>query len=145
MLALQHHCGWYHRHCIWMNPCSSIIPGRPKSRFDQQQASYGKSKRWVSSDSRNSSRNLKASPYAGKQVQWGDVKVWWFVVLAQGKVHVEVLGDKWTQNGAGQSLMESKLPNILAALLGDTVAKPDLVFADRGPGSYHPIHRKHLP
>lgn len=138
MLALKHHSGWYHRHCIWMDPCSSIIPGRPKSQFDQQQASYGKGKRWVSADSRDTSRNLRASPYAGKQVQRGDLKVWWFVVLAQGKVHVEVLGDKWKQNGEGQALMVSRLPHILASLLGDTAAKPDVVFTDRGPGFYHP-------
>ena len=34
--------------------------------------------------------------------------------------------------------MVSRLPHILAALLGDTVVKPDVVFTDRGPGFYHP-------
>ena len=137
MLALKHHSGWYHRHCIWMDPCSSIIPGRPKSQFDQQMASYGKGRRWLSADSRETPRNMRASPYAGKQVQRGDVKVWWFVVLAQGKVHVEVVGDKWKQNGPGQALMVSRLPQILASMLGDTAVKPDVVFTDRGPGFYH--------
>ena len=71
ILEMKHHAGWYHRHCIWMDPCSSIIPGRPKAEFDQQQASYGRGKRWMSADSRDAARNLRASPYAGKHVQWG--------------------------------------------------------------------------
>ena len=59
-------------------------------------------------------------------------------MLAQGKVHVEVVGDKWKQNGAGQALMVSRLPHILSSMLGDDAARPDVAFTDRGPGFYHP-------
>ena len=138
MLRLNHNPGWYHRHCIWMDPCSSILPGRPKSVFDQHQATYGKAKRWMSVDSKDIPRNQRASPYAGKQAQWGDVKVWWFVVLSKGKAQVDVMPVKWTQNGEGQSYMVSRLPLILTTLLGDTGPKPSVLFTDRGPGFYHP-------
>ena len=72
----------------------------------------------MSPDAKGDSQNLRASPYAGKQAHWGDKKVWWFIVLAQGKVHVEVMPPGWTQNGDGQAQMVSLLPAILRRMLG---------------------------
>ena len=82
--------------------------------------------------------NMRASPYAGKQAHWGDKKVWWFIVLAKGKVHVEVMPPGWTQNGDGQAQMVSLLPGILNHMLGEQSGHPTVVFTDRGPGFYHP-------
>ena len=85
---------------IWFDPCSSIIPGGPRTAFDAKQATYGKGKRWMSKDKKGSSRNLRASPYGGKQAQWGDKRVWWFPVVARGVVRLVAMGDGWKQIGA---------------------------------------------
>ena len=101
MLEINHQADWYFRHIAWVDPCYTIVPGRPKTIHDQMVASFGKAKRWSSDDSKDEPKNLRSSPYTNKTTQWGDVKVWWFIVLARGKVHVEVMGRDWEQNGAG--------------------------------------------
>ena len=84
------------------------------------------------------SLNLRASPYAGKQAHWGDKKVWWCIVVAKGKVHVEVMPPGWAQSGDGQAQMVPLLPGILDHMLGEDCRHPDVLFTDRGPGFYHP-------
>ena len=137
VLQMGHHSGWYFRHVVWMDPCHSIIPGRPKTVFDQQQASYGKGDRWMSTDSRDDSRNLRTSPYVNKTLQWGDHRVWWYVFLCQGRVHVEVLPEGWSQY-EGQAMVVDMLPKILKKLVDKDGPQPDHIFTDRGPGYYHP-------
>ena len=127
--------GWYARHCIWIDPCSTIVTSSPKAAFDEQQARHGKGPRWMSEDSRLYSRNLRASPYAGKQERWGDKRQWWFVVLFRGLVHFEFMPDGWEQTGDGMAHFIAKLPGILASRLGDD-AMPRVIFSDRGPGFY---------
>ena len=137
MLAKKHHAAWYFRHIIWFDPCHCIVPATPKTIFDSQMANYGKGKRWISDDATGESKNSRASPYAGKQERWGDRKLWWYVVLARGKVHVEVMPDSWQQNGAGQAVLVGRLPYILDKMLGKRADKPHIAFTDRGPGFYH--------
>ena len=140
MLEINHHAGWYFRRCVWVDPCYTIVPGRPKTLFDQQQSGFGKAKRWMSGDAKSkaSSRNLRTSPYTNKTTQWGDAKVWWFMVLAQGKVHIHVVGKDWHQGPEGQADMVGALPKVLKKMLGAAASLPDVVFTDRGPGFYHP-------
>ena len=66
-----------------------------KGAFDEKQAAYGKGRRWMSEDSRVYSRNMRASPYATKQKRWGDKRLWYFMVLARGRVHFEFMPDDW--------------------------------------------------
>ena len=127
----------YYSHVLWMDPCHCIVPGSPKTQYDQQQASYGKGPRWMSPDQAMDSRNLRSSPYAGKQCQWGDVKLWWFIVLCRGKVHAEIMDDGWRQDGEGQAQMVAKLPNVLRRMFGRDAKPPEYIFSDRGPGFYH--------
>ena len=138
MLKINHQADWYFRRTIWFDPCYTIIPGRPKTIHDQMVASFGKSKRWSSEDSKDDPKNLRSSPYTNKTTQWGDVKVWWLLVLAKGRVHVQVMGRDWVQNGAGQAKLVALLPKILRKMLGHSEPLPDVVFTDRGPGFYHP-------
>ena len=137
MLAKRHHKDWYFRHVLWMDPCHTILPGRPKTEFDQRMASYGKGKRWMSHDARDDSRNMRSSPYVNKTLQWGDKRVWWYIFLTQGQVHVEVLPDGWSQ-WDGQAKVVEMLPRILRKMLGRDATYPDHVFTDRGPGYYNP-------
>ena len=103
MLDFNHHAGWYFRHVVWMDPCYTIVPGRPKTIFDQQQFNFGKGPRWMSDDSKDLSLNMRSSPYTNKTTQWGDEKVWWFMILAKGQVRIHVVGKDWHQDPRGQA------------------------------------------
>ena len=61
----------------------------------------GKGPRWMSADKRLGSRNLRASPYATKQSRKGDMRAWWFIVLARGEVGVVFVPKGWRQTGVG--------------------------------------------
>ena len=130
---------WFRRNVVWIDPCSSIIPKTPRAAFDQEQASKGSSKRWMSKGSKARSRNLRAPPYAGRQAQWGDLRMWWFMVLTRGKIRLHIMGDQhtWRQNGEGMSVFVEQLPAILTEMLGDAAPKPRVIFSDRGPGLYN--------
>ena len=128
--------GWYFRHCMWVDPCYNILTTAARQAFSHQQASYGKGKRWMSEDMRGYSRNMRSSPYGAHQQQFGDRKVWWFVVLVRGRVHFEVMGHEWRQTGAGMSEFVARLPSILGRLIEDGSSWPRVVASDRGPGFY---------
>lgn len=137
MLAKRHQAGWFFRHILWFDPSYVIVPATPRTLFDNQMASYGKAKRWVSADATGDSRNMRASPYAGKQAHRGDAKLWFYVVLTRGKVHVEVMPENFKQDGEGQAQFVHRLPGILNTMLGRNAEKPDIAFTDRGTGFYH--------
>ena len=90
----------------------------------------------MSEDMRGYSRNLRSSPYADKQKQFGDRKVWWFVVLTRGRVHFEVMGHEWRQTAAGMATFVDKLEGIVEGMIEDGDALPRVVVSDRGPGFY---------
>ena len=137
MLAINHQAGWYFRHIVWFDPCYTIVPGRPKTIHDQQQYRFGKAGRWMSGSASGESRNMRPSPYTNKTCQWGDEKVWWFMVLAMGKVHIHVVERGWQQDGEGQGQLVKELPKVLRKMLGTQVDHPKVLFTDRGPGFYH--------
>ena len=60
----------------------------------------------------------------------------WFVVLARGKVHVEVMPETWHLDGAGLAQFVKRLPKVLDKMLGANTPKPRTVFTDRGTGMY---------
>ena len=99
----------------------------------------------MSRDAKAASRNLLASPYATKQTQFGDKKIWWFTVMFRGKVHYEIMGSDWKQTGAGVALLVARLERILQKNLGAGQRRiraggpdgPPRHFAGRG-GLGHP-------
>jgi hypothetical protein len=139
VLREERPAGWYSRNVIWMDPCSTIIPSSLRAVFDAAQANKGRGPRWQSKDARIYSRNLRSSPYAGKQAQWGDKRVWWFVVFTRGQVRLPIMKDEWQQNAEGMATMVHLLPKLLDSICGDD-AKPRVVFTDRGPGLYQTSH-----
>ena len=134
--AIGHAPEWWHRNVIFVDPCHTILTDRMRAVFDEQQASYGKRKRWMSPDSKGSSRNLRAPPYATKQAQFGDRKIWWFIVMFRGVVHYEIMGSEWKQTGAGMAEFVGRLDSVLTKSLGRNVPLPRIIFSDRGPGFY---------
>ena len=135
-LRLEHPPEWYFRHCVWLDPCSTILSVAPRAAFDESQAAYGKGKRWMSADTRVRSRNTRASPYATKQQQFGDRRVWWFIIMTRGKVHFEIMPPEWTQTGEGMATMVDGLEGVLHKMLGRDAALPRILASDRGPGLY---------
>ena len=122
---------------MYFDPCYTICTQDPRAVFDASQATRGKlKKRWISPDKRYSGRNMRATPFAGKQKRRGDRKVWWFIVLARGKVHFEVMGSAWRQDGAGQALFVERLEALLRKMLGPGVKIPRVACTDRGPGFF---------
>ena len=126
---------WYFENCIWMDPCNTVIPAAKRTVLDHAQASKGKRKRWMSNGSRMKSRNLLATPYAGKQRQWADKRAWWFVILARGKVVLHMMPLDWCQSGHGMAEVVGRLPGLLRRRLGARPL-PKIVVTDRGPGFY---------
>ena len=130
---------WYAKHCVWFDPNYTILTTDERATFDQHQATFGKNKpRWISPDARFQSRNMRASPYANKQARRGDRKVWWHLVLTRGRVHYEVMGAGWKQDGAGQAAFVDRLEAYLTKRFGSE-PKPRVAYTDRGPGFYAPI------
>ena len=128
---------WYYRNCVYVDPNYTILTIDPRSVFDEKQASKGKNKkRWVSPDKKFSSRNLRATPFAGKQCRQGDRKIWWHTIVARGKVHFEVMGADWEQTGEGQAELVAKLPKILRSMIGPKDSLPRTIVTDRGPGFF---------
>jgi len=64
------------------------------------------------------------------------VRLWWFVVVARGRVAVEFMDDSWEQTGDGMAQMVGKLPSVLRRMLGRSRTLPRVVCTDRGPGFY---------
>ena len=136
MERLGHTEGWFHRHCIWFDPCYTIIPGTARTEHNHEQARYGKGKRWISDDARRYSRNLMPSEFAKKQKSNGDTKVWWMIVVSRDKVKLHFLGEAWEQTGHCFALFLKDLPGILDKMFGKSAVKPRVLFTDRGPGMY---------
>ena len=138
-LAQERGAGWYYRHCVWVDPCYNILSTSVRQIFDMQKAADGKRKRWASPDCRMYNRNVRSSSSAGKQKQNGDRKLWWFVILVRGRVHIEVVGADWTQTGSGMATLVDRLPQILPKMLGKGALMPRVVVSDRGPGFYQSL------
>ena len=136
LLKDPHPPGWYLRHCVWVDPCHNILSTNRRQIFDIERANHGKRPRWMSKDKKLYARNMRASPYGGKQKQFGDRKVWWFVVLSRGRVHIEVMGDGWEQNSQGMSQFVDRVPSVLRIMCGAGETMPHVIASDRGPGFY---------
>jgi hypothetical protein len=128
---------WWASEVVWFDPCCSIIAGSQKQWEQMRQALKGR-KRYISDNAKLYSPNLPAASTALKQRQWGGTKVNWFMVLARGVVHVEVMPADWALNGQGLAAFVDRLPKILRKMLGQGARLPRHVFTDRGTGMYNP-------
>ena len=91
MLNLYDALSWHYRHCIWYDPCNTVVPKGPRAAFNAKQASRGAVKRWSSRAGRRDNGKLNGSKHGGKQAGRTDKRVWWFVVLARGVVRLKVM------------------------------------------------------
>ena len=133
--AMGHSSKWFCNNCVWFDPCNTVIPAARRTVFDHGQNAKGKRKRWMSKGHKMKSMNLVATPYAAKQKQWADKRVWWFVALAKGKVVLQAMPLDFVQNGYGMAEFVNKLPSLLRKRLGSQPL-PKFVMTDRGPGLF---------
>ena len=81
---------------------------------------------------------MRGPPTAKNQKTWEGTKVNWFMVLAKGKAHVEVMPQDWNLDGVGLAEFVARLKGILRRMLGLYARLPKTVFTDRGTGMYSP-------
>ena len=72
MLRSGRSVAWYFRHCIWFDPCSTVVPKGPRACFNMRQAGRGRGKHWMSEESRKDNKNLSASRQSGEQAGSSD-------------------------------------------------------------------------
>ena len=131
--------GWYYRHCVWFDPCNTVVPKGPRAAFNQRQAAR-RGKVWSSKSTLQDNGKLSGSKHGGKQKSSGDKRVWWFVVLARGVVRLQVMDQDWEQKGWGMARFVDGLGALLNDMLGADSAKPRWCITDRGPGLYNSLN-----
>lgn len=131
--------GWYYRHCVWFDPCNTIVPKGPRTAFNQRQA--GKRRKvWSSKGALTSNDKLSPSKQASKQKSSSDERVWWFVVLTRGVVRLKAMDKDWEQTGYGMARFVDGLGDVLNQMLGADAAKPRWCITDKGPGFYNSLN-----
>ena len=130
---------WWSRNVVWLDPCASILP-RTRRQYDRmRQADLGNKRRYISDDARSYSRNLRGPKEALKQASHEAMRISWVVVLARGKVAIEMLPEAWALNGDGMAGVVASLPQTLRRMLGPRASLPRTLFTDRGTGMYTPL------
>ena len=130
---------WWAQQVVWFDPCCSIQPGS-QNHYDRMRQACKGGKGYISDDAKEYNANLKGSETAKKQRAEGR-RICWFMVLARGVAHVELMPEDWTCNAAGLAYFVHRLPRILRRMLGPTAKLPRNVFTDRGTGMYTPVGR----
>ena len=128
---------WWFNNVVWMDPCTSILPGTRVQYEKMKQALKGK-RRLISDNAKMYSRNLQGPPTANKQASWGTTKIHWIMILARGVAWVEIMPETWSMDADGMAAVVEGLPGILRRMLGPAARLPRTLFTDRGPGMYAP-------
>ena len=130
---------WWSRNVVWLDPCASILP-RTRRQYDRmRQADLGNKRRYISDDARGYSRNLRGPKEALKQASHEAMRISWIVVLARGRMAIEMLPEDWALNGDGMAHVVASLPGVLRRMLGPGSTLPRTLFTDRGTGMYSPM------
>ena len=134
MLELKHTPRWYWRHTIWTDICNCVLATTVRKANAQALARKSGSG-WMSDDARHNPENMRGNKrelvLAGKEC----VRAYWMPVLAQGKLHVELLGSGFAgDHVSGMSTFVHKLRVSINSRFRDN--QPGVVFVDLGGGFY---------
>ena len=99
-----------------------------------RQADLEKKRRYISDAGRGYSRNLRGPKQALKQATHETVRINWIVVLARGRVAIEMLPEEWALNGDGMAHVVASLAGVLRRLLGPRSTFPRTLWTNRGTG-----------
>jgi len=128
---------WWAQQVAWFDPCCSIQPGS-QNHYDRMRQACKGGNGYISIDAREYNPNLRGSETHKKQRAEGR-RICWFMVLARGVAHVELMPADWSCNAAGLAYFVRKLPQILHRMLGPQAKLPRNLFTDRGTGMYTPL------
>ena len=138
MLAIRHTDQWYYNNLVWTDLCNSILPRTEKKANEMALARKGRSG-WQSPGCELSSVNLAGKPEALKQKSWDTIKVRWFPMLAQGKLHVDLLdADFPGETPEGAEALVAQVRTALNKRFRTADRMPGVIFTDRGRGFYEP-------
>ena len=137
MLSLRLTPSWYFKHVLWTDICNSVMPTTLRKANMQALAQKGGSG-WISEGAQHESYNRRGRKedlvLGGKEC----IRVFWMPILAQGKLHLEILGSRFP--GDHVSGMAYFVHKIRAAInVRFHGAQPDTVFVDRGGGFYNGV------
>ena len=91
----------------------------------------------ISSGSELSSENAKGNPQALKQKSLNTMRIWWFPLLARGKLHVDILDESFPgETPAGAAALVSKIRSALNVRFQNAASQPKFLFTDRGRGFF---------
>ena len=129
---------WWAQNVLWFDPCASILPTTRRQYVRMRQAELGNKKRLISDDAKEYSRNMRGAKESLKQAGFESMRISWLMVLARGKVAIEMLPEGWTVDSKGVAHATRLLPRILRRMLGEGAPLPRVLFTDRGTGMYTP-------
>ena len=138
VLALPHNSVWFFNNLVWTDLCNSIIPLSEKKANEMALARKAK-KGWISPGSELSAENSKGNPESLKQRSWNTMRIWWYPMLARGKLHVDVFDENFpgeTPEGAAE--LVAKVRSALNVRFQSAASQPKILFTDRGRGFYFP-------
>ena len=138
LLELQHNNVWFFNNLVWTDLCNSIIPLSEKKANEMALARKG-NKGWQSPGSEMSAENSKGNPEALKQRSWNTMRIWWFPMLARGKLHVDVFDENFPgETAEGAAELVAKVRSALNVRFQGAASQPEVLFTDRGRGFYLP-------
>ena len=128
---------WFFHNVVWVDPCSSVLPGSYRQYLKQKQLVKG-DKGWVSDNAKQTNPNARGPKTALQQKSWEGRKMNWVIILARGVVGVDILPMDWALDGDGMATVVRRLEERLRDMLGDDVRLPRVLMSDRGTGMYAP-------
>ena len=131
---------WFFNNVVWIDPCSSILPGSYKQWLRMKQALKGE-KGWVSDNAKGKNRNRRGPKTALSQTTWEGTKMNWVIILARGVISVDILPLDWELDSEGMATVVRRLGGRLRDMLGDDARLPRTLMTDRGTGMYAPSGR----
>ena len=135
---------WCLQHLIWTDICNSILP-TTENLHQKQKLARKKKKGWGSKKSKKRSINLVGDQKVIKQKAWGTKKVWWAPILSRGKLHIEVMGEKFPgENEDGAAILVDHLRTAVDKRFPGA-SQPKTLFVDRGQGFYEKNYGKITP
>ena len=131
---------WFFNNVVWIDPCSSIIPGSYKQWLRMKQALKGE-KGWVSDNAKRKNRNRRGPKTALSQTTWEGTRVNRVIILARGVIGVDILPLDWELDSGGMATVVRRLEGRLRDMLGNDARLPRTLMTDRGTGMYAPSGR----
>ena len=134
MLSLRHTPQWYLRHVIWTDICNNVMPLTIRKANAQALAQKGGAG-WISDDAKNELINRRGSKQELVLARRECLRVYWMPILAQGKLHLELLGSDFPgDHTSGMATFVHKLRSSINVRFHTD--QPETVFVDLGGGFY---------